>query len=99
MRCGDENPNPNIMHLHPDENLDSVNPDPSAPRWKPGTLGVIINQYKRKCTIGARTILKNFGWQSRFHDHIIRDEDEFQRVSEYIRNNPANWKNDRCYRG
>ena len=95
----DENPNPNNMHLHPDENPDSVNPDPNAARWKPGTLGVIINQYKRKCTIEARTIRKNFGWQSRFHDHIIRDEDEFQRISEYIRNNPANWKNDRFYRG
>ena len=31
------------------------------PKWKPGTLGVIINQYKRICTINARKIDKDFG--------------------------------------
>lgn len=74
---------------------DSIN---NIERWKPGTLGVIMNQYKRKCTIEARTIRKNFGWQSRFHDHIIRDAAEFRRISEYIRNNPSNWKKDRFYK-
>jgi hypothetical protein len=46
---------------------------PSAPggkneQWKPGTLGVIINQYKRICTINARKTHPNFAWQPRFYD-------------------------------
>lgn len=33
-------------------------------------------------------------WQPRFHDHIIRDEPSLHRISDYIINNPGNWKND-----
>jgi putative transposase len=33
-------------------------------------------------------------WQSRFHDHIIRDEQEFDRIQQYILNNPSTWEND-----
>ncbi len=34
-------------------------------------------------------------WQARFHDHIIRNDGEFQRISNYIINNPVNWRNDK----
>jgi len=34
-------------------------------------------------------------WQSRFHDHIIRSDDEYQRIYNYIVNNPANWGKDK----
>jgi putative transposase len=33
-------------------------------------------------------------WQSRFHDHIIRNERELQRIQQYIHNNPLTWDND-----
>lgn len=33
-------------------------------------------------------------WQSRFHDHIIRDEREFIRIQQYIRDNPLSWGKD-----
>ena len=36
-------------------------------------------------------------WQTRFHDHIIRDETEYQRIYWYIRNNPKNWKEDKFH--
>lgn len=66
-------------------------------KWNPGTLGVIINQYKRICTINARKIHSNFGWQSRFHDHIIRDNKAFQNITKYILNNPLDWQKDKFY--
>ncbi len=34
-------------------------------------------------------------WQPRFHDHIIRDNKELFAIRQYIKNNPANWENDR----
>ncbi|MFH1030262.1 MAG: hypothetical protein V1770_03315 [bacterium] len=34
-------------------------------------------------------------WQSRFYDRIIRNQDELNRIREYIFNNLANWENDR----
>jgi putative transposase len=35
-------------------------------------------------------------WQERFHDHIIRDEMEYNRIKNYIINNPKNWSED-CF--
>ncbi|HEX2967506.1 MAG TPA: transposase [Bacteroidales bacterium] len=61
-------------------------------KWQSGTLGVIINQYKRICTINARLIEPGFSWQSRFYDIIIRDERSFSKIKQYIHNNPLKWK-------
>jgi putative transposase len=33
-------------------------------------------------------------WQPRFHDHIIRDDFEYQRIRDYIINNPLKWQTD-----
>jgi REP element-mobilizing transposase RayT len=33
-------------------------------------------------------------WQRNYWEHIIRDEHELNRIRQYIRNNPMNWKND-----
>ena len=66
-------------------------------KWNPGTLGVIINQYKRICTLNARKIHAGFEWQTRFHDHIIRNDMSFQRISEYIQNNPLKWHADQFH--
>lgn len=64
-------------------------------KWKPNTIGTIINQYKRIVTINARKINADFAWQSRFHDHIIRDAQSFENIQNYIANNPANWTKDK----
>lgn len=34
-------------------------------------------------------------WQPRFYDHIIRTENELNRIREYIQNNPGQWDQDR----
>jgi REP element-mobilizing transposase RayT len=36
-------------------------------------------------------------WQPRYHDHIIRNEDEYQRIWRYIDENPVSWCEDRYY--
>ncbi len=30
-------------------------------------------------------------WQSNYHDHIIRNMEEYSRIKTYIQNNPMNW--------
>ena len=72
------------------------------PEWKPGTIGVILNQFKRICTIKshlAKTpklgVSTTFAWQSRFHDRIIRNENELNRIRKYIIKNPEMWGRDR----
>jgi len=34
-------------------------------------------------------------WQRNYYEHIVRNEKEFSRIREYIRNNPTNWNTDR----
>lgn len=36
-------------------------------------------------------------WQRSFHDHIIRDDADYEMIWEYIDNNPLKWKEDRFY--
>ena len=34
-------------------------------------------------------------WQRNYYERIIRDEDELNRIREYIINNPAKWADDK----
>jgi REP element-mobilizing transposase RayT len=63
-------------------------------KWYEGVLGVVMNQFKRKCTIECRKFNPDFGWQSRFYDSIIRDQESYNAISYYIRNNLSKWKVD-----
>jgi len=65
-------------------------------KWKSGTLGSIVNQFKSTCTKQIRNnINSNFVWQSRFYDHIIRNEKSLNRIRQYIMDNPQKWEQDR----
>ena len=84
------------------QNKSSKNPDKKTSKnlnefgkTIPGSVSAIIGQFKSSVT---RWCNKNgfiFGWQSRFHDHIIRDEPEFFRIENYIINNVKNWGSDK----
>lgn len=37
-------------------------------------------------------------WQRNYYEHIIRDELSYQRISNYIINNPKNWDHDKLYK-
>lgn len=60
-------------------------------------LASIIRGFKIGVTKNARMTNPNFAWQSRFYDHIIRNEQSYYRISEYIVNNTLKWKDDRYY--
>ncbi len=66
-----------------------------VPTLPPNSLGSIIGQFKSVCTKRIRKMgFVEFSWQPRFYDHIIRNGQEFVRVKNYIRKNPAKWQND-----
>lgn len=56
------------------------------------TVSSIIGSYKSAVTRHANRLELPNGWQTRFYDHIIRDNAEYQRISDYIIRNPTNWK-------
>lgn len=59
------------------------------------SLSSIIGSYKSAVTKHANRLELPFAWQSRFHDHIIRNDAEYQRIENYIVNNPKKWKDDK----
>lgn len=85
---------PNVLSLQQSDN------DPSTPgkqRFQnqgKNTISSVIGSYKSAVTKYCNRLEITFAWQTRFHDHIIRNEESFQRISEYIKNNPANWQED-----
>jgi len=87
-----------IETLHPDTLVETFrrNVFTDKSRLKPNSLGSIIGQFKSVCTkrIWAAGF-PNFGWQTRFHDRIIRDEESASQIREYIINNPARWESDK----
>jgi len=52
-----------------------------------------VSTFKRFCN-------KEYGeniWQSRYHDHVIRGEQDYREIWQYIDNNPQKWALDRYY--
>ena len=60
------------------------------------TLSVVIRTFKaavtRQCRLNGHG---HFKWQRGFYDRIVRDEDELNRIREYIITNPVKWQIDK----
>ena len=65
---------------------------------KAGSISTIIRSYKSAVTKQARLINKNFAWQARFHDHLIRNNKSYDKITAYIETNPYHWQDDKFYK-
>ncbi len=82
-------------------------PNPSTPEktigqtrfQNPGknSISTIIGGYKSAVTKHCNRLGFENGWQSLFHDHIIRDARAFENIQNYIANNVKNWKEDKFW--
>jgi putative transposase len=67
----------------------------------PRSIGSIVRGFKIGVTKWFRNKFPNEFprerkiWQRNYYEHIIRNEKSFERISNYISNNPMNWKNDK----
>ncbi len=61
------------------------------------TVSSIIGSYKSAVTNNLNRLDFTNGWQAKFHDHIIRSDQEYQRINDYIESNVQNWKEDRFF--
>ncbi len=90
-----------------DEGL-GVNHDKGEHKVRPygtglGSLGRVVQAFKSITThdyiFGVRNehwpAFEGKLWQRNYWEHIVRDEDDFQRISAYIRDNPACWVGDK----
>lgn len=74
---------------------ETVNEKMQSISHRRGRLSVAIGGFKRAVTRYANQSAIPFGWQERFHDHIIRNQGEYDRIAAYIRNNPKKWDEDK----
>ena len=59
-------------------------------------LSIVVGGIKRAVTLYAQRNNIVFGWQSRYHDHIIRGTHDGNNIAEYIQTNVERWDND-CF--
>ena len=68
-----------------------------------GSLGRIIQAFKSITTHEYIKNVKQNGWapfpgklwQRDYWEHIVRDENELNRIRKYIQNNPVKWQTDK----
>jgi len=65
------------------------------------TIGAIIRGYKSSVTKQINIIRKlpDFAvWQRNYYEHIIRNEEDLNNITQYIKFNPRNWDKDDFYK-
>lgn len=73
-----------------DEDMSAISP-------RRGSISTVIRSYKSAVSKEARKINPEFYWQSRFHDHIIRNDASYVKIKQYIIDNPSSWIKDKFY--
>jgi putative transposase len=61
------------------------------------SLPRFIHWYKGRCTFEMRKTYTKFSWQPRYHEHVIRNEESYLKIAEYIQNNPLRWLEDKYH--
>lgn len=87
---------PNHIHM-----IVIVSDKPSShesPPSKRSLLSQVIGFFKMNTTKQIRVANGNIDvWQRNYHDHIIRDDNEYPKIYEYIETNPVKWELDMYY--
>ena len=86
----------NIGAMHRVSTDDNIYKNEFGPQSK--NLSSIIRGFKSAVTVQAKKINPNFGWQARFHDHIIRNPKSYDTISQYIIDNPKKWGEDEFHK-
>ncbi len=58
---------------------------------------ITTNEYIRNIKYNNWPSFNKRLWQRNFYEHVIRDENDLNRIREYIMTNPAKWEEDEYY--
>ena len=90
-----------VVAQHAEPLRPEVSDKPEMPErrgMQPGSLGAIVRSFKAAVTRDARVLrLLNTDsplWQRNYYERVVRDDDELNRIREYIALNPARWASD-----
>ncbi|MBI9050874.1 MAG: transposase [Anaerolineaceae bacterium] len=76
-----------------DVRSDSTIP-PHAKRYP---LSEIVRAFKTFSAKQINQLLNTPVWQRNYYEHIIRNEQEYEKIAHYIEHNPLNWLEDEEY--
>ena len=65
-----------------------------------GSVSTLVGAYKSSVTHKAKRaelIPDGSLWQRSFHDHVVRNKSDLDRIRSYIHNNPARWLEDQLH--
>ncbi|OUJ73552.1 hypothetical protein BXP70_13105 [Hymenobacter crusticola] len=87
-------------HLHGILLFDKEASEDSTPTQNDGSrfgpqsqnLASVLRGFKSAVTTYARHNNLEFEWQARFHDRVVRNQHELERISAYILTNPTRWQ-------
>jgi putative transposase len=90
-----------IFYLYLDRATQRVAPTERSPcGLMPASVGAIVGQFKSQVTKRLKSLegtLDEPFWQRNYYEHVIRDEDDLNRIREYIQNNSIRWLEDEYY--
>lgn len=86
---------------------DAVEADPGVRPQRIPTLSTVVQWFKTMTTNAYIQGVRDQAWlpfdrrlwQRNFYEHIVRSEDDMERVRAYIADNPAQWRLDQLYAG
>ncbi|MCP4724807.1 MAG: transposase [bacterium] len=97
-----------ILHIEnsTDEN-DSIRANRRSPlrvdtvKMEKKSLSSLVAGFKSNVTIYINKIRQTPGmhvWQRNFYEHVIRDEEDLNKIRQYILDNPQKWEQDNYFR-
>jgi REP element-mobilizing transposase RayT len=83
-----------------------LRPSSQSQGTKPGSLGAIIQNFKSVSTRKINQIRAKYShladgiqhpyiWQRNYYEHVIRNEESWHRIRQYIVENPIHWAEDK----
>ncbi|TXI42407.1 MAG: hypothetical protein E6Q59_00855 [Nitrosomonas sp.] len=98
---------PNEMHVDSDEQTARIQPgrvqraptvpSPTSIIQPTPTVGDVVRGFKSSVTKRVNALPGISGqrvWQRNYYEHIIRNEDAYLKIAEYIQTNPQRWETD-----
>jgi len=70
------------------------------------TIGILVDWFKTMTTNEYIRGVKQYGWkrfdgklwQRNYYEHIVRSTEEYERIADYITDNPAKWQEDKFFK-
>jgi hypothetical protein len=90
----------NVNMINSNTTYGKTNSENKPPGLQSKSIGSLMSGFKSSVTKQINLIRNTPGepvWQRNYWDHIIRNDESFYKIEDYIINNPVNWHQDQLF--